>query len=390
MIILEARSSFAKSFAFFVKGSWLNSIALQHRPTHVRLPLYFRRSQLKFHTLALASSLILGAITSVQAGEVLNQIKTTGKLTCIVNPNSPGFSVPDSKGIFQGFNVDFCRMTAAAIFGDANKVELRGVGFSDSLKTLIAGDAHMASRSITRTGTRDTEPGLSFIATTFYDGQGFMVPKKLKVSKASELKGATVCAEDGTTTLQSLADYFGRLKLKYKVQNIADKSARLQAFFSGKCDVLSSDFSALASDRLLAKNPEDFTILADVISNEPLTLVSRPDKELESTIFWSLQVMLLAEQYDVNSGNIDKIISNLTAAAPEVQRLFAKDQAGSEMARKLGLNPAWAHTIIKSVGNYGEVFERNLGKASPLAMDRSKSPNRLVKDGGLLYAHPIR
>lgn len=333
---------------------------------------------------------MLGASFTANAGEVLNQIKSTGKLVCIVNPNSPGFSVPDSKGVFKGFNVDFCRMTSAAIFGDADKVEIRGVGFSDSLKTLIAGDAHMASRSITRTGTRDTEPGLAFIATTFYDGQGFMVPKKLNVSKASELKGATICAEDGTTTLQSLADYFGRLKLKYKVQNIADKSARLQAFFNGKCNVMSSDLSALASDRMLAKDPAEFVILPDVISNEPLTLVSRPDKELEATIFWSLQAMLLAEQYGVNSGNIDKIVASLGTAAPEVQRLLAKDQAASEMARKLGINQAWTYNIIKSVGNYGEVFERNLGKSSALAMDRAKTPNRLVKDGGLLYANPIR
>ncbi|MEI8324206.1 MAG: transporter substrate-binding domain-containing protein, partial [Betaproteobacteria bacterium] len=172
---------------------------------------------MKVRTLATAAALSVGFILPTQAGEILNQIKSGGKLTCIVNPNSPGFSVPDSKGVFQGFNVEFCRMTAAAIFGDANKVEIRGVGFSDSLKTLIAGGAHMASRSITRTGTRDTEPGLAFVATTFYDGQGFMVPKKLKINKASELKGATVCAEDGTTTLQSLADYFGRLKIRYKV-----------------------------------------------------------------------------------------------------------------------------------------------------------------------------
>ena len=345
---------------------------------------------MKLKTLLLAAALSAGFSLTAHAGEVLNQIKSSGKLICIVNPNSPGFSVPDSKGVFQGFNVEFCRMTAAAIFGDASKVEIRGVGFSDSLKTLIAGGAHMASRSITRTGTRDTEPGLSFIATTFYDGQGFMVPKKLKVSKASELKGATVCAEDGTTTLQSLADYFGRLKLRYKVQNIADKSARLQAFFSGKCDVMSSDFSALASDRQLARNPDDYVILSDVISNEPLTLVSRPDKELEATIFWSLQVMLLAEEYRVNSGNVEQITANLAAAAPEVQRIFAKDQAGAEMARKLGISPDWASAIVKSVGNYGEVFERHLGKGSPLAMNRAASPNRLVRDGGLLYANPIR
>ena len=345
---------------------------------------------MNFQALALGAALALGVAAPSQAGELLNQIKTSGKLVCIVNPNSPGFSVPDSKGVFQGFNVEFCRMTAAAIFGDASKVEIRGVGFSDSLKTLIAGGAHMASRSITRTGTRDAEPGLSFIATTFYDGQGFMVPKKLKVTKARELKGATVCAEDGTTTLQSLADYFGRLKIRYKVQNIADKSARLQAFFSGKCDVLSSDFSALSSDRLLAPKPDDFMILSDVISNEPLTLVSRPDKELETTIFWALQTMLLAEEYGVTSANVDQIVANPGSAAPEVQRIFAKDQAAADMARKLGISADWTHAIIKSVGNYGEVFERHLGKESALNMNRAASPNRLVRDGGLLYAHPIR
>lgn len=340
--------------------------------------------------LALAAALSLGLAFNAHAGTVLDQIKTNGKIVCIVNPNSPGFSVPDSKGVFQGFNVDFCRMAAAAIFGDATKAEIKGVGFSDSLKTLIAGGADMASRSITRTGTRDSEPGLAFIATTFYDGQGFMVPKKKKVKKAAELGGATVCAEDGTTTLQSLADYFGRMKVKYKVQNIADKSARLQAFFNGKCDVLSSDFSALASDRMLAKNPDDFMILPDVISNEPLTLVSRPDKDLEATIFWAFQAMLVAEELGVTSANVDQLAGNLSAAAPEVQRLLSKDQASGEMAKKLGINPEWARSVIKAVGNYGEVFERNLGKASPLAMNRAASPNRLVRDGGLLYAHPIR
>jgi general L-amino acid transport system substrate-binding protein len=216
------------------------------------------------------------------------------------------------------------------------------------------------------------------------------VPKKLKVTKASQLAGATVCAEDGTTTMLSLADYFGRLKIRYKVQTIADKTARLQAFFSGKCDVLSTDFSALASDRLLAPNPDDFVILNDVISNEPLTLVSRPDKELETTIFWAFQTMLLAEEYGINAGNIDRTLANLAAASPEVRRIFAKDQAGAEMGRKLGISPDWAFAVIKSVGNYGEVFERNLGKGSALNMNRASSPNRLVRDGGLLYAHPIR
>lgn len=345
---------------------------------------------MKVRTVLLATAMAVFCAWSAQAGEILNDIKSGGKLVCIVNPNSPGFSVPDSQGVFQGFNVEFCRMAAAAIFGDADKVELRGVGFSDSLKTLIAGGAHLASRSITRTGTRDTEPGLSFIATTFFDGQGFMVPKSLEVASARELAGATVCAEDGTTTLQSLADYFSSRNIAYRVENIADKSARLQAFFSGKCDVLSSDLSALASDRLLAGNPDDFMILPEVISNEPLTLVSRPDKELETTVFWALQVMLLAEALGITSENVDGIIADLGNASPEVQRLLARDQAAGEMARKLGISPDWTHAIIRSVGNYAEVFERHLGQGSALGMDRSSTPNRLARDGGLLYPHPIR
>jgi general L-amino acid transport system substrate-binding protein len=341
-------------------------------------------------TLAALAAAVLAATSPALAGDVLNKIKADGKLVCIVNPNSPGFSVPDSKGVFQGFNVEFCRMAAAAIFGDASKVEMRGIGFSDSIKSLVGGQAHIASRSITRTGTRDADPGVAFTVTTFYDGQGFMAPKKLNVKRARDLNGATVCAEDGTTTLLNLADWFSKNNIKYKVQNIADKSARLQAFFTGKCDVMSTDFSALASDRLLAPKPDDFVILPDVISNEPLALVSRPDKELEATLFWGFQVMLLAEEAGITSANVDEVVAKLDRQPKDVQRLFAADQAAADMAKKLGIAPKWAYAIVKGVGNYGEVFERHLGKGSALAMDRSASPNRLVRDGGLLYAHPIR
>lgn len=338
--------------------------------------------------LSLALGAALPAVSS--AGEVLEKIKKEGKLVCIVNPNSPGFSVPDSKGVFQGFNTDFCRMAAAAVLGDASKVELRGVGFSDSLKTLIAGGADMASRSITETATRSAEPGLNFAVTSFYDGQGFMVPKSLKVKSARELSGATICAEDGTTTLQNMADYFGRQNIKYTVQNIADKSARLQAFFSGKCDVLSSDLSALASDRLLAKNPDDYMTLPEVISNEPLTLVTRPDKELEKAVFWGFQVMLAAEELGVTSMNVDQIMANIATASPPIQRLLSKDSAAGDVAKKLGISPNWSYAIIKSVGNYGEVFERHLGQDSALKMNRQTSPNRLVSQGGMLYGYPIK
>jgi general L-amino acid transport system substrate-binding protein len=343
----------------------------------------------RYTVAALAAAAMLAAPVA-DAGELMNKIKADGKLVCIVNPNSPGFSVPDSKGVFQGFNVEFCRMAAAAIFGDASKVEMRGIGFSDSIKSLVAGQAHIASRSITRTGTRDADPGIAFTVTTFFDGQGFMVSKKLNVKRARELNGATICAEDGSTTLLNLADWFSRNNLKYKAENIADKTARLQAFFNGKCDVMSSDFSALASDRLLAPKPDDYVILPDVISNEPLALVSRPDKELEATLFWGVQAMLLAEEANITSANVDEIVAKLDKQPKDVQRLFAGDQAAADIAKKLGISPKWVYAIVKNVGNYGEVFEKHLGRNSALRMDRAASPNRLVRDGGLLYAYPIR
>ena len=204
-------------------------------------------------TLMSASAAILvAATTPALAGPILDDIKANDSLICLVSPTAPGFSVPDSTGIFQGFNADFCRMAAAAVLGDASKADIRGVGFSDSMKTIVAGEAHMGSRSITRTGTRDADEGMAFVVTTFFDGQGFMVPRALGVTSATELDGASVCAEDGSTTLLNIADWFGAREMTYRVENIADKTARLEAFFSGKCDVYASDVTALTADRQLA------------------------------------------------------------------------------------------------------------------------------------------
>ncbi|WP_333823291.1 transporter substrate-binding domain-containing protein [Pinisolibacter sp.] len=327
---------------------------------------------------------------AAEAGPVLDQIKKDGKIICIVNPKSPGFSVPDAQGVFQGFNVDFCRMAAAAIFGDATKVDIRGVGFSDSLKTLVAGGGHMASRSITETGTRDADPGLAFVATTFFDGQGFMVPKATSLKSAKQLDGATVCAEEGSTTLLNLADWFGENKLKYKIENFTDMNARLQAFFSGKCDVMSNDFTALAANRQLAEKPDAYEFLPEMISSEPLTIVTRPDTELQKAIFWSFQVMLAADQYGINQKNIGDIVAKIGTQPPAVQRIFGDKGAATDMATKLGIHPNWAVEIVKQVGSYGDVFDRHLGLATPLGIDRSKTPNRLSKDGGLLVTYPIR
>ncbi|WP_158259928.1 transporter substrate-binding domain-containing protein [Phyllobacterium phragmitis] len=328
--------------------------------------------------------------TTAHAGTVMDDIKASDKLVCLVNPNSPGFSIPDSQGVFQGFNTDFCRMAAAGILGDAEKVDIRGVGFSDSLKTLVARGAHVASRSITETGTRDADPALAFVATTFYDGQGFMVPKSLGVSSAKELKGATVCAEDGSTTLLTLADWFSDRGMSYRVENIADKTARLEAFFSGKCDVYASDVTALNSDRLLSDKPDDYVILPEIISNEPLALVTQPDQELESAVFWAFQVMLNADKYGVTSKNVDEIMADIGNQPKAVNRLFAADGAAAEMATKLGLPADWAYRVIKQVGAYSEVFDRHLGQETPFKLDRAKTINASFDDGGLMYAYPIR
>ena len=340
--------------------------------------------------LPLAFAAAVSLALPAKAGAVLDQIKKDGKIICIVNPKSPGFSVPDSQGVFQGFNVEFCRMAAAAIFGDATKVDIRGVGFSDSLKTLVAGGAHMASRSITVTGTRDADPGLAFIATTFFDGQGFMVAKSMGLKSALELNGATVCAEEGSTTLLNLADWFADHKLQYKIENFTDMTARLQAFFSGKCDVMSNDFTALAANRQLAEKPDAYELLPEIISSEPLTLVSRPDTELQKTLFWGFQVMLAAEQYGISQKTIGDVVANIGKQPAAVQRIFGSNGASADMATKLGISPNWAVEVIRQVGNYNDVFERHLGPKTPLAIDRSKTPNRLTRDGGQLIAYPIR
>lgn len=328
--------------------------------------------------------------SNASAGDVMDEIKKDDKLVCLVNTNSPGFSVPDSKGVYQGFNTDFCRMAAAAILGDSKKADIRGIGFSDSMKTIVSRKAHMASRSITRTGTRDANPGMRFIVTTFYDGQGFLVPKKLGIKTASKLAGATVCAEEGSTTLLNIADWFGDREIKYRVENIADKTARLQAFFTGKCDVLASDRTALNSDRLLAEKPDDYVVLPEVISNEPLTLISQPDSALETAIYWAFQVMLNAEKFGITSENVDAIMADIDNQPKAVKRLLSNKSATGEMGTQLGIAENWSYNVIKQVGNYAEVYGRHLGPDTAFGMQRAGTSNALSSEGGLLYPHPIR
>lgn len=345
--------------------------------------------KLNIHNLAVCCVTAFWA-GGASAGPVLDKIKSGDSLTCLVNTNSPGFSVPDSQGVFQGFNTEFCRMAAAAILGDSSKADIRGIAFSDSMKTIVARGAHMASRGITRTGTRDANPGMDFVVTTLYDGTGFLVPKSLGVSSATELGSATICAEEGSTTLLAVADWFSDRKIQYRVENISDKTARLHAFFSGKCDVLASDRTALTADRSLADDPSAFTLLSDSISNEPLTLLVQPDLELRKAVYWSFQVMLNAEQLGVTSANIDDVMADIDNQPKAVRRLLSKDSAAGEMGTQLGLAENWSYNIIKQVGNYGEVYARNLGPDTPFGMKREGTQNALSSNGGLMYPQPIR
>ncbi|OCP36069.1 transporter substrate-binding domain-containing protein [Ensifer sp. LC163] len=339
---------------------------------------------------AVVGAASVASASLAHAGPIFDEVVSSGKLICLVSPSAPGFSVPDSAGVFQGFNADFCRMAAAAVLGDAAKADIRGVGFSDSLKSLVSRQAHMASRSITETGTRSADPGLAFVATTFYDGQGFMVSKTLGVTSAKDLKGATICAEDGSTTLLNIADWFTAESLDYKIENIADKTARLQAFFAGKCDAYASDMTALAADRQLAKNPADYEILPEIISAEPLTLVTQPDEALEKAVRWGFEVMLNADELGINSSNVDATVAALDKQPKAVQRLFAKDGTTADMAAKLKLPADWAYQVIKQVGSYGEVFDRHLGPSTPFGLKREGSQNASARNGGLMYAYPIR
>jgi len=217
-----------------------------------------------------------------------------------------------------------------------------------------------------------------------------MVSDKLGVKSAAELNGASICAEEGSTTLLNIADWFTNRKMKYKVENIGDKTARLQAFYAGKCDCLASDLTALMSDRQLAPDPKGYIILPEVISNEPLTLVCQPDQELESILFWGFQIMLTADQYGITSQNIDTVVKDLASQPKAVKRLFGEKSATADMAEKLQIPTNWAYNIIKQVGNYGEVFDRHLGKDTPFKLERQGTPNALSSQGGLMYAFPIR
>jgi len=334
-------------------------------------------------SLVLASALAVPALTSLpaSAGTTLDAIKQRGTLRCGVNTGLLGFSAPDAQGKWAGLDVDFCRAVAAVVLGDANKVQYVPTNAQNRFTTLQSGEVDMLARNTTWTSSRDATMGSVFAGTLFYDGQGFMVKKASKITKAAQLNGATICVQPGTTTELNLTDYFRSKRMSFKPVVIAELNQIEQAFFSGRCDVYTTDRSGLAASRLKAPNKDDYLILPEAISKEPLgPMIRRGDWEFFNTVRWTLFGLIEAEEYGVTSANVDKLKAE--SKEPPIQRIVG---TSGDVGKGLGFDNDWLVRVIKSVGNYGEIYSRNIG---PLGLERDQ--NALWKDDGLMYAPPIR
>jgi general L-amino acid transport system substrate-binding protein len=321
------------------------------------------------------------------AGKDLDAVKARGQLICGVGIGTAGFMLADSQGKWVGLDVDVCRAVAAALFGDAEKVKYVPLTSQQRFTALQSGEVDVLSNNTTWTLTRDTALGFDFTAVTYYDGQGFMVNKKLGLKSAMELNGATVCVAPGTTTELNLADYFRANKMTFKpvvIEKVDDVRA---AFFSGRCDVYTTDVSSLYATRAANVPPPatiaDFVILPEIISKEPLgPVVRQGDAQFADIVRWSQYAMLEAEEDGITSKNVDDM---LKSDNPNIKRILGVTPG---MGKALGVDEKWVYNIVKQVGNYGESFERNVGMGSALKIERGL--NKLWTQGGLQYAPPIR
>ncbi len=338
----------------------------------------------KYMAAGIAAATLLGAAGTAHAGKDLDAIKARGQLICGVNAGVAGFAQADSQGKWVGLDVDVCRAVAAALFGDSEKVKYVPTTAQQRFTALQSGEVDILARNTTVTLTRDTALGLDFTAVNYYDGQGFMVNKKLGVKSAKELNGATVCVQPGTTTELNLADYFRANKMTFKPVVIEKVEEVRAAFFSGRCDVYTTDASGLYSTRAAnAPNPDDYMVLPEIISKEPLApAVRHGDNQFADIVRWSQYAMLEAEEYGISSKTVDEM---LKSENPSIKRILGVTPG---MGKALGVDEAWVVNIVKQVGNYGESFDRNVGMGSPLKIDRGL--NKLWTQGGIQYAPPIR
>ena len=334
--------------------------------------------------------LILGAVAGLamsmgaaQAG-TLDDIKERGEMICIINVGVPAWAYTDENGDWRGFDVDFCRATAAAIFGDPNKVSFVNATGKTRFTMLGSGEGDVLYRNTTWTMTRDTDLGLNFAGVNYYDGQGFMIPKSLGITSAKDLDGASVCIQTGTTTELNLADFFRTNNMSYEPITVENEDESRTNYEAGRCDVYTTDASALAAVRSKLADPTAHAILPEIISKEPLgPSVREGDEQWFDVVKWVLNGLILAEEYGVTSANVDELAKG--TESPDINRLLGSE---GEFGPMIGLDQDWMVNAIRAMGNYGEIFERNIGVNTPVALERGL--NAQYKDGGILYAPPIR
>lgn len=336
---------------------------------------------------AVALAQILLVVTPLLSGEAgaqtLAAVKARGELLCGSNGTLAGFGIPDPQGNWTGFDVDFCRAVAAAVFNDPTKVKFVPLTSKDRFTALQSGEIDVLSRNTTWTLSRDTSLGLDFVAVTYYDGQGFMVRKALKVSSALELNDAAVCVQQGTTSELNLTDYFRANHMSLKTVTFATGEEAIKAYESGRCDAYTTDSSGLYGERLKLAEPNQHIVLPEIISKEPLSpAVRHGDGQWTDIVRWTHFAMINAEELGITKANVDE---RLKSDDPESRRLLGSE---GQYGEGLGLTNDWAYRIIKLVGNYGEVFERNIGQGSPLKIVRGL--NALWTKGGLQYGPPVR
>jgi general L-amino acid transport system substrate-binding protein len=334
---------------------------------------------------SVAVAAIVGLAETAYAGKVLDGIKQKGVVTCGVHTGRAGFALADGAGKWSGLDVDYCRALAAAILGNADKVRYVPTSGQTRITALQSGEIDVLSRNTTWTYTRDTSLGIVWAGINFYDGQAFIVKKKPGLNSVKQLSGATICVDSGTTTEKNLAEYFQANKLTYKVVVFDQIEASQQAFMSGRCQVYTGDNANLAVLKATQlKNPEDYVILPELISKEPLgPAVHRGDEEFFAIAKWTLNAMIEAEELGIDSTNIEKLRASSTD--PAIKRFVG---TGDDLGRFMGLDKDWSYRIVKQVGNYGESFERNLGANSKIRMPRGLM--NLWTKGGLLISPPLR
>ena len=332
---------------------------------------------------ALAIAMLFAFATQAAWSQTLKTVKDRGELVCGANGTLAGFGMPDPQGNWVGFDVDFCRAIAATIFNDPTKVKFIPLTAADRFTALQSGEIDVLSRNTTWTMSRDTSLGVDFAAVNYYDGQGFMVRKALKVSSALELNDAAVCVQEGTTTELNLADYFRSNHMSLKTVTFATADEAVKAYDASRCDSYTTDSSGLYGERLRLSDPTANIVLPEIISKEPLSpAVRQGDDTWEDIVRWTHHAMVDAEELSVSKANVD---DQLKSANPEIRRLLGVE---GQFGEALGLTNDWAYRIIKQVGNYGESFERNVGQGSPLKIARGL--NALWTKGGLQYGLPVR